>query len=562
MIENEAKGWYGNYSIIGRNIVQRFQLLLKKDEILSGKTKKIHVDNFFFPDEKKNLEENKKYKNGKDINIDIFSENYDKLKKQELKLKNKEKKSKQSKLCTSKLKFNVKEKYKYHQFHHSDLNELNDKIIKEGLKKSKVLANYNPKMSVIWKKSKSGPHWNLLRARSIISTSKDSNKKKNEKKIGFYLTHKIILSNTVTMDKQTKRGILPTFYDLRIRTDKAFIPREKAHNISNNYFSRTFNDENNSIKNKNSLNFVQHKMSKSLKKSKNLSVSENNNKYLNTYSNSSKNKKFPNQDNFNKNINSEDKINLKVINLKKNLDKSLNLYPTEIDNKNILNHTTIDFSKTLPRNDYYFLKKEQLNHPIFNPSYKLIEPRCITMVSYSKKRNSKSALRKFKGVDPHIFFNPDKVINKVNNHKEAIAPNFNIMAGRDFDSGPLPSFMVKLFDRKSLETINNKGLKMNNYANVDFQKNYSTFYPKKSFNKLINYTLLKNDKESIDEELKMINKEIPGCKKLEKLIDEYNADINRNNDYMGNTFDAITFKTFKRNIKNNKTRNKKNSLWC
>ena len=60
----------------------------------------------------------------------------------------------------------------------------------------------------------------------------------------------------------------------------------------------------------------------------------------------------------------------------------------------------------------------------------------------------------------------------------------------------------------------------------------------------------------------MINKEIPGCKKLEKLIDEYNADINRNNDYMGNTFDAITFKTFKRNKKNNKTRNKKNSLWC
>ena len=39
MLENEAKGWYGNYSKIGRNIVERFQLLLRKDEIISGKEK-------------------------------------------------------------------------------------------------------------------------------------------------------------------------------------------------------------------------------------------------------------------------------------------------------------------------------------------------------------------------------------------------------------------------------------------------------------------------------------------------------------------------------------------
>ena len=27
MLENEAKGWHGNYSVIGRNIVERFQLM-------------------------------------------------------------------------------------------------------------------------------------------------------------------------------------------------------------------------------------------------------------------------------------------------------------------------------------------------------------------------------------------------------------------------------------------------------------------------------------------------------------------------------------------------------
>jgi uncharacterized protein YeeX (DUF496 family) len=222
-------------------------------------------------------------------------------------------------------------------------------------------------------------------------------------------------------------------------------------------------------------------------------------------------------------------------------------------NKNSINHT-IDFSKTLPRDiDFYLNKKGQVNHPISNPSYKLIEPRCITMVSYAKKIKGKGTPKKFVGVNPHIFFDPDKVINKVNNHKEAIAPNFNIMTGRNFDSGPLPSFMVGLFDRKSVETMTYKGLKMNNYANVDFQNNYSTFHPKKSFNRVLNYTLLNNDKESIDDEIKQINKEIYGNIKFEKLI-KGNSSDNINKDYKENQFGAMTPKSIKKS-KDNSVRN-------
>ena len=60
MLENEAKGWHGNYSVIGRNIVERFLLIKKKDEILSESMKKIRVKDFIFPDELKASDEKKK----------------------------------------------------------------------------------------------------------------------------------------------------------------------------------------------------------------------------------------------------------------------------------------------------------------------------------------------------------------------------------------------------------------------------------------------------------------------------------------------------------------------
>ena len=130
------------------------------------------------------------------------------------------------------------------------------------------------------------------------------------------------------------------------------------------------------------------------------------------------------------------------------------------------------------------------------------------------------------------------------------------MAGRNLDNGPLPAFMVNLYDRKSLETITDKGLKMNNYANIDFQKNYSTFNPKKSFNKLINYTVLKNDKEIVDEQLKKINKEIFGDNKLKKLIEKYSDDENKNKDYNSARIDGITLKSIKNIEIHNKIKHK------
>ena len=554
MLENEAKGWHGNYSIIGRNIVERFQLILKKDEILSGKKKKKYVSGFIFGDEVS--EENAKKKKNKDV--DIFSDNYDKQMKDKLKIKNEEKKIIQAELCTSKTKYDVKEKYKYHQSHHSDLVNFNDKFVKIKEKNGTGLANYNPKKDFVLKRVITGPYWELLKGRKNNDNNINLNKDRKGKGSNFYLSHKTLVSNSITMDKQTKRGALPIFYDLRIRTDKPFISNEKIKLINystNSNTSETINN-NNSIKNKNSIISIKEKISKTPNKSKFISIYENNNNnaYLSTYTNAFNSKKELNKGYLSRNKNIINNSHYKLKLRKRLEDKNLNCSSMKETNKNSINHT-IDFSKTLPRDiDFYLNKKGQVNHPISNPSYKLIEPRCITMVSYAKKIKGKGTPKKFVGVNPHIFFDPDKVINKVNNHKEAIAPNFNIMTGRNFDSGPLPSFMVGLFDRKSVETMTYKGLKMNNYANVDFQNNYSTIHPKKSFNKIINYTLLNNDKESIDEELKMINKEIYGNKKLEKLIEGYSNE-STNKDYNENQFDAITLKSIKRS-KDNSVRNK------
>ena len=84
MFENNAKGWYGSYSVIGRNLVQRFALILKKDEIISGNMKKAFYGDYFSTDDQKILEEDNKDKKGN--NIDIFSIEYDKLKEEKLKI--------------------------------------------------------------------------------------------------------------------------------------------------------------------------------------------------------------------------------------------------------------------------------------------------------------------------------------------------------------------------------------------------------------------------------------------------------------------------------------------
>ena len=567
MLENEAKGWHGNYSVIGRNIVERFQLLLRKDEIISGKSKKIIVKDGFSTENKdeKSVERKKIKKNIKEI--DIFSESFDKQKKEKMKLKEEEKKIKQSDLCASTPKYEFKEKYKFHQSHHGDLK---NKLVNNKQNNIKTLAGYTPKMDFIWKKAKAGPNWKLIKGREETNNDDINLNKDIKVKSGKSFITKNKFSKNIkkfdSMDKQTRRGYIPIFYDLRIRTDKAFIPKNKIKlNIKKRYNNNSseLNGTDNSNKKSDYKSLIKNKFSITPKKSKYLNISENNNKgYLNTFTNNfqlTKNNKLLNTD-FSRNkvkFLNISKKNLKLLNVRKKIENvNYDFSPIKLD-KNILNHT-IDFSKILPRDTNFFLtqKSNQTSQPMSNPSYKLIEPRSLTMVSYSKKIKGRSNPKKFIGVDPHLFYDADKVINKINNHKGVNAPNFNIMAGRNLDKGPLPSFMVKLCDRKSLETMTDKGLKMNNYANNDFHINFSDFRPKKSFNKLVNYTLFKNDNEFVEKELKKINNEIFGELKFKKMIEKYSVDESKNKDYSGTIIDGITLKAIKRSEIISRVRNK------
>jgi hypothetical protein len=51
MLENEAKGWYGSYSLAGRRSAENFNNILHKNEILKGENKKIKITDLFAPDE-------------------------------------------------------------------------------------------------------------------------------------------------------------------------------------------------------------------------------------------------------------------------------------------------------------------------------------------------------------------------------------------------------------------------------------------------------------------------------------------------------------------------------
>ena len=126
------------------------------------------------------------------------------------------------------------------------------------------------------------------------------------------------------------------------------------------------------------------------------------------------------------------------------------------------------------------------------------------------------------------------------------------MSGRNQSEGPLPAYMINVWDRRSIETMTDKGLKMNHYSDGEFHNtNYSIFKPKKSFNKMINYTILKNDNEKYDEELKNINEEVFGNKKLKKLIENYSKDNKENNKV---NFDVISLKSYKRERKKHKNK--------
>ena len=494
MFENETKGMHGCYSNIGKVSAEKYRLIIRKDEILSDKHKKKKFNSFLSvlePAEKKHKTQNKNEKSNVEIDIFTMPPTNDKL------IKEREEKNLKKFICKFDNEKNVPEKYKYHQHHHKELHNYN--LLAKNQQQGKIShlspgtgIISNSKMEVIWSRVLSGPKWKIVSGREKKPIKRIKESKKNTNLYSeTYSNNDSHSKNKHKKDSNVTEGN-NTQNDYRPKTMTNFFSLKK----NNNKFNK---------------NIILRPLRKIMSR---IIVHSSTNLY---HSKSTKN--------FN-----AKKKNFYVINKKKNDIKH-----------------TINFAKTLSRNKNLFLinKDDEEVRPFFTPNYNYVEPRCITMVSYSQKNKRKNIYNRIQGMEKNILFDPDKVIYKYNNHILAKPPDFNIMSGRKIsNTSPLPSFMMNIPDRAALEILNEKGLKMNNYANGSYKNNFSSFFPKKSFNKLINYNYINNDKSvcSYLEELYKVKNISP---KLGKLIKFYSKDLEyyqRIGDFE-NKIDAITLKT-------------------
>jgi hypothetical protein len=505
MIENETKGWHGSYSSIGRMSAEQFPMILLKEQILKGRYKKKKTKDYFSSDDDLIVCDNNNYnKEMIDESNDIFNNHY----KVKIKLTKKSKA-----ICKPYPTKKIPDEYKYHNLHHKDNFDQ-----KQKYQINLSSTAYEPKKDFVWSRTVTGPSWKSLCGREKggmfksevepITPKKKISKNvlKKQKYNTFYS-----LQKGVSMKKMTQRGEIPTFYDLRIRTDKPYI-------INSDRKITSVKHNSNLLLNKKEDNYIN--VNSSGDNSFNQTSAQ-------TFFNFSKNHK-----------------------LKKNVYSSPNLIHS------------INFAKNISREQYNYVRRNRDGiKPFFNPKYEFVEPRAVTMVSYNKKAQGKSTPKRLIGIDTHLFFDPDKIINKVNNHKQEKAPLFKNMSDKNDKAGKFPSFMHNIFNRGSLQVITEKGLKMNNYSDVGMKNDYSTFCTKKSFNKVINYGLIKNENNvgNMTNIIKLLKNSDNGIK-IKKFMEFYTKNFDDNKvQYTGNKFDSITLKSFK--SKENLT-NREKKLFC
>ena len=58
----------------------------------------------------------------------------------------------------------------------------------------------------------------------------------------------------------------------------------------------------------------------------------------------------------------------------------------------------------------------------------------------------------------------------------------------------LPFFMKKIYTRVGAHSLTEETLKMNHFSNGKFSSNFSSFWPHKSFNKIINLNIMNSEK--------------------------------------------------------------------
>ena len=432
MVENDAKGWYGSFSSAGRNSAEKYNLTALKDKKV---LKKFITKDFFSQNEPEpSIEDDDPLQH-----VDIFSDNYSKQ------IPNSPNKAMHKSKSEADLNY---DRYKYHNKH---LNE-----VQFGKKKEQnpPCTKYNPKMDIIWKKIVTGPKWKTLVGRNMEIPV-------DNKEFYFHYNDEANMkTGFIDMNKQTMRNGFPVEHDLRIRYEKKFTPFMTANNttsIIKKYKSSSQSSSRKEDSNDYNSRLTFHPGKSLLLRQHNIKRSYKSNSSLSSLRAGKRSKKGK----------------LKYSNSAVNLDAP-------------------DFKKTLSREDVDKIKSiQKINLPLYNPNSNPIMSRTVMMVSYDTGKIPKKIQSTFKGVDHSLTYNLDKLFNKYNKHKPVSVPLFKNMVSRPMDNNdPLPSFMKNMFTRAGATATTDKTLKMNNFAEGTFMEPYSSFYGKKSFNKMINLSMI------------------------------------------------------------------------
>ena len=210
-----------------------------------------------------------------------------------------------------------------------------------------------------------------------------------------------------------------------------------------------------------------------------------------------------------------------------------------------------DFNKIISREYYDNLDDRGSSLiPFSLPNFKLVRERPLTMVVYERPHYNQRKINYLKGIEPSLYNDQYKFIEFINNHQRCVPPNMEKMMARPKDDGsPLPVYMKGCVSREACNITTDMSLKMNNFAEGKFLSNYTSFWPKKSYNKIINLNLLNSDtfiSNFVNDKSKIKN----SGNYIAKSIRFYNKNFkDLMKEGLLTKFDNITYKTIRPNSK-------------
>ena len=588
LIINDKKGWFGSFSEIGKRAA-KMNILISRDPLNPEKSKKKFYTNTSLVISAFESSENKNkpiFKKGEDT-FDIFSiDETDKAKLEELAKDGVRPKSTQkSQKNTKKKNFfraqsafdnSRKRYYHYYDMHRKKKNKI-------SVHENPPCTKYNPKYNSIFKRNASSPAWSTMKGREDMFKEADQHP--------FYIEHGKVLDTMagkafIDMKKQTK--------DERNKIIKISRPNSSygssnlslnKNNSANNIINYNKSIVNNINKNRRPFSSVNPRLRRknySINLRSNISAfSDLNNKTYNTKNFSKKiQNKFVTNIKANKIIDANlNESENKTINLSeyKNINNIINniinnnddisqdsyelykhVYTKEIKRKNRRNKKN-EFQKEIIKGPNFkqMISREVLDKlkddkipvvPYLLPNFSAVRERPIMMVVYDRKKHkiNRSKSASLARIDNTFYYNPNEILTKINNYVSSHPPNFNMMTSRPDDDDPLPSYMKRIYTRNSCYDITQLSLKLNNYKDRGFAKMNSSFWPKKSFNKIINLNLLKSKKflNNVIGNQNNLLRQFKGLGTSLKFYNKNYEDIMREN--FLERFDNVTYKTIKR----------------